>query len=364
MSEREREIADFLNRAGWGAAMRTRMAEDAGYRSYQRLSGAMGKAMLMNAPPGGDSPRSRAGAAGQLRSPQAAAYNQVAHLAADCRPFAAVAAYLRGLGLSAPRILAMDLPRGLMLLEDLGDDLFASTIPAGADETQLYGAAIDVLLALHAAKVPGSLPVGDGGDHVLSHYDAGAQEAEVRLLGEWYAPLALGHALEAKAEAEYLSLWRHYFSHTMPARPVLVLRDYHAQNLFWLPGRSGVARVGLIDFQDALLGSPAYDLVSLLEDARRDVPPALAAAMLARYCIGAAADSAFDEAAFRTAYAVAGAQRNCKILGIFARLAKRDNKPAYLQLIPRVRALLRHDLQHPEFAALRGWFAAHLPVED
>lgn len=355
MSEREQEITDFLYQAGWGAARRTRMAEDAGYRSYQRLSGAMGKAMLMNAPPGGD----------QLRSAQAAEYNQVAHLATDCRPFAAVAQYLRQLGLAAPQILAMDLPRGLMLLEDLGDDLFASAIPAGADEAQLYGAAIDVLLALHAAKVPGQFPAGDGGDHVLSHYDAGAQEAEVRLLGEWYAPLALGHALEAKAEAEYLSLWRHYFSHTMPARPVLVLRDYHAQNLFWLPGRSGVARVGLIDFQDALLGSAAYDLVSLLEDARRDVPPALAAAMFARFCAGAArADAAFDEAAFRTAYAVAGAQRNCKILGIFARLAKRDHKPAYLQLIPRVRALLRHDLQHPEFAPLRAWFAAHLPLVD
>ena len=355
MSEREQEIVDFLTRAGWGAATRTRMAEDAGYRSYQRISGAMGKAMLMNAPPGGD----------QLRSPQAAAYNQTAHLASDCRPFAAVALYLRQLGLAAPQILAADLPRGLMLLEDLGDDLFASAIPAGADETQLYGAAIDVLLALHAAKVPGALPVGDGGDYVLCHYDAVAQEAEVRLLGEWYAPLVLEHALEASAQDEYLDHWRRLFALALPARPVLVLRDYHAQNLFWLPMRTGVARVGLIDFQDGLLGSPAYDLVSLLEDARRDVPPALAAAMLARYCAGAkAADVKFDEAAFRLAYAVAGAQRNCKILGIFARLAKRDHKPAYLQLIPRVRAHLRQDLQHPAFAALRGWFAANLPLAD
>jgi len=355
MSEREQEIVDFLQLAGWGAANRTRMADDAGYRSYQRLSGPLGKAILMNAPPGGD----------QLRSAAAAAYNRLAHLATDCRPFAAVAHYLRRLGLVAPQIMAADLPRGLMLLEDLGDDLFASAIPAGADETQLYGTAIDVLLALHAVPVPGRLPVGDGGDHALSHYDAGAQEAEVRLLSEWYAPAVIGRALEAPAQAEFIEHWRHLFAAVLPARPVLVLRDYHAQNLFWLPQRQSVARVGLIDFQDALLGSPAYDLVSLLEDARRDVPPALAAAMLARYCAGAAlADSGFDEAAFRTAYAVAGAQRNCKILGIFARLAKRDNKPAYLQLIPRVRACLRQDLQHPALLPLKKWFAAHLPLGE
>ena len=354
MSEREQEIADFLHRVGWGAANRTRMADDASYRSYQRLSGPPGGVILMNAPPGGD----------QLRSAAAAAYNRLAHLATDCRPFAAVARYLQGLGLTAPQILAADLPRGLMLLEDLGDDLFASAVPAGADETQLYGAAIDVLLALHAAKVPDRLPVGDGGDYVLSQYDAGAQEAEVKLLCEWYAPVVTGRALDEPAQAEFIDYWRHLFVRVTPSRPVLVLRDYHAQNLFWLPQRRGVARVGLIDFQDGLLGSPGYDLVSLLEDARRDVPPRLAAVMLARYCAGAAqADSGFDEAAFRTAYAVAGAQRNCKILGIFARLARRDNKPAYLQLLPRVQACLRQDLQHPALSPLKDWFAAHLPLE-
>ncbi|HEX4890904.1 MAG TPA: phosphotransferase [Alphaproteobacteria bacterium] len=355
MSEREQEITEFLTQAGWGAATRTKLADDAGYRSYQRLSGANGKAMLMNAPPGGD----------QLRSPAAAAYNRLAHLATDCRPFVAVAHYLSQLGLSAPQILAADLPRGLLLLEDLGDDLFAKAIPEGADETLLYGTAIDVLLALHAAPVPERLPVGDGGDHVLSQYDARAQEAEVLLLSEWYAPQLTGRALPEAALAEYIAHWRHYFALSQPARPVLVLRDYHAQNLFWLPGRSGVARVGLIDFQDGLLGSPAYDLVSLLEDARRDVPPALQSQMLERYCAGAKAmHRSFDEAAFRMAYAVAGAQRNCKILGIFARLAKRDNKPAYLQLIPRVRGWLRNDLAHPAFAPLKAWFAAHLPLED
>ncbi len=355
MTERETEITEFLRRIGWDDARRQALADDAGYRSYQRLTGPRGKAMLMNAPPGGD----------QLRSPQAAAYNAVAHLATDCRPFVGVANHLRGLGLSAPEILAADLPRGLLLLEDLGDDLYARAISAGADEMQLYAAAIDVLLALHAADAPRALPDGDGGMHVLSHYDAGAQEAEVLLLCEWYAPVVTGRALSAAARDDYVALWRHYFALTQPAMPVLVLRDYHAQNLFWLPERTGVARTGLIDFQDGLLGSPAYDLVSLLEDARRDVAPALAAAMLARYCAGARASApAFDETAFRTAYAVAGAQRNCKILGIFARLAKRDNKPAYLKLIPRVRACLRQDLQHPAFAPLNAWFGLHRLLED
>ncbi len=354
MSEREQEIIDFLNHAGWGAAMRTPLADDAGYRSYQRLSGAKGKAMLMNAPPGGD----------QLRSPQAAAYNRIAHLVTDCRPFVGVANHLRELGLSAPEILAADLPRGLLLLEDLGDDLFAKAIPEGAIEAELYAAAIDVLLALHAAPAPGRLPVGDG-EYLLSSYDADAQEAEILLLSEWYAPVVTGRALSDAARDEYVAHWRHYFALTQPATPVLVLRDYHAQNLFWLPQRTGIERVGLIDFQDGLLGSPAYDLVSLLEDARRDVPPATQMQMLDRYCAKAKAmDGAFDDAAFRTAYAVAGAQRNCKILGIFARLAKRDNKPAYLQLIPRVRAYLRQDLQHPAFAPLNAWFATHLPLAD
>lgn len=355
MSEREQEIFEFVNRAGWGGATRVPLADDAGYRSYQRLIGARGKAMLMNAPPGGD----------QLKSPAAAAYNAVAHLATDCRPFVGIANHLRGLGLSAPEILAQDLARGLLLLEDLGDDLFAQAIPDGADETQLYQAAIDVLLALHTAPVAHSLTVGDGGDYLLSSYDADAQEAEILLLSEWYAPVVTGKTLSDAARDAYVTHWRNYFALTQPAAPVLVLRDYHAQNLFWLPQRNGIARVGLIDFQDALLGSPAYDLVSLLEDARRDVPPALQAQMLDRYCAKAkAANPAFDDAAFRTAYTVAGAQRNCKILGIFARLARRDNKPVYLKLIPRVRAYLRRDLQHPAFAPLNAWFATHLPLVD
>lgn len=342
--DRGQEIDAFLNEAGWGDASRVKLAADASSRSYERLEGGPGRAILMNAPVAGD----------QAKSPAAAAYNQTAHLAVDCRPFVAIDRYLRSLGLSAPEILAADTGRGLLLLEDLGDDLFASVLNNGAaKEEELYATATDVLLALHGAEArqPG-----------LATYDAGALAAEVALLSEWYAPLALHTELGGRAQTEYQSIWRDLFPALLAGPRVLVLRDYHAQNLFWLPGRLGVARAGLIDFQDALLGSPAYDLVSLLEDARRDVSPPCAASMLARYCRSAAGRPGFDEARFRTAYALAGAQRNCKILGIFARLARRDGKTAYLELLPRVRAHLRTGLAHPALAPLNRWFAANLPL--
>jgi len=349
MTKRERDIIAFLNRAGWGDAARVALAADASARSYQRLFGAAGTAVLMNAPVGGD----------QLKSPAAAAYNRTAHLAVDCRPFVAIDGYLRRLGLSAPEIFAADVGLGLLLLEDLGDDLFASVLMNGAaEEEELYAAAIDVLLSLHTADVQ-----GDG----FAEYDADALAAEVSLLTEWYAPLVLEGELSGAALHEYQRIWQNLFPALLTGPRVLVLRDFHAQNLFWLPQRSGAARVGLIDFQDGVLGSPAYDLVSLLEDARRDVSAALAETMLARYCDGALKGALkgtlpFNEAAFRAAYAVAGAQRNAKILGIFARLAKRDGKPAYLNLLPRVEAHFRRNLGHPALAPLKSWFSEHLPL--
>lgn len=343
MSERRREIDAFLNAAGWGDAKRVKLAADASSRSYERLMGPKGRAILMNAPVEN----------GALKSPAAMAYNHAAHLAEDCQPFVAIDVHLRRLGLSAPKILAADTGRGLLLLEDLGDDLFASVLAGGGPEAELYAAAVDVLLALHGAD---TRPSG------LAAYDSGALAAEVALLSEWYAPLALQSELGARAQNDYRRIWRDLFPALLSGPQVLVLRDYHAQNLFWLPGRNGVARVGLIDFQDALLGSPAYDLVSLLQDARRDVSPQCAASMLSRYCRLAAGRPGFDAAAFRAAYALAGAQRNCKILGIFARLARRDGKAAYLGLLPRVRAYLRAGLAHPALAPLNQWFAANLPL--
>lgn len=355
MSDRQGEIHAFLARAGWGDAKYTPLAGDASYRRYARLAGPRGNAILMDAPIGGDQRKT---------APEAAAYNAAAHLAVSCDPFVAIGAFLRECGLTAPEVFASDLDAGLLLLQDFGDYLYFDLVGSGVEETPLYEAAVDVLLALHRHAVPAELPVDGAGTYALPHYDAGALEAEVGLLPDWYLP-ASGCELNAVTREQYFSLWRDLFPALTDGYQVLVLRDFHAQNLFWLSGREGVRRVGLIDYQDGLLGSPAYDLVSLLQDARRDVPPDLAAAMLARYCKGAyAADSGFsgfDEARFRTAYAIAGAQRNSRLLGTFTRLARRDGKELYLSFIPRVRNYLARVLSDPALAEMRAWINAHLP---
>ncbi len=294
-------IRAFLERHGLAGARRVPLAGDASARRYERIQGGPRPAVLMDAPPA----------------------------AIDVRPFLAVAAWLRAAGLSAPEVLAADAPAGLVLLEDLGDDLFSRVLAQDGDEALLYGAAVDLLLVLHRALPPASLPP----------YDDAWLLREAELLVEWYAP-----GLGAPAKAEYRAIWRDLLPAARTGADGFVYVDYHADNLLWLPGRSGLARVGLLDFQDARLGPPAYDLVSLLEDARRDVDRGLARAMLERYL---AARPELDPAAFRAAYGLLGAQRNAKILGLFARLAKRDGKPHYLPLQPRVRAHLERDLTPP-----------------
>lgn len=332
---RGERAAAFLAAAGWGDAARAPLAGDASFRRYERLRGPTGSAVLMDAPPD----------AGE-----------------DCRPFVAIGAHLRRLGFSAPAVLAADLAEGFLLLEDLGDDLYARVLPAAGDEAALYAEAVDLLDALHAEPVPAALPVRGGAPYALPDYSEARLQAEADLLPEWYLPEWRGRPTPADLAAEYRALWRDLLPATRAAAPVLVLRDYHAENLLWLPRREGLARIGLLDYQDGVNGHPAYDLVSLLSDARRDVPPALADAMLARYAAAAARrDPAFDEAAFRTAFAVLGAQRNCKIIGIFARLWRRDGKPNYLALIPRVWRNLERDLAHPALAGVREWLDRIVP---
>ena len=320
---RAQAAGEFLESAGWGQARRSPLAGDASFRHYERLHLGEDRAVLMDAPP-----------------PQE-----------DVRPFVAIARHLGGLGFSAPAVEAVDADRGFVLLEDLGDDLFTRLLAKGADEEELYRAAVDLLVELQRQPLPQVPP-----------YDDAALWQEAGLFLEWYLP-----AVEAKpspaAVREYEALWRELFALAHIGEPVLVLRDYHADNLLWLPertGRNGLARVGLLDFQDALAGSPAYDLVSLLEDARRDVPEALAEAMIRRYL----AATGFEPEAFRAAYAVLGAHRNARIIGVFTRLYVRDGKAAYLDLIPRVWGLLQRDLEHPALSALKAWFASHLPALD
>ncbi len=320
MSERDALIRSFLESQGWDDAERARLAGDASFRRYERLAKPNKKMVLMDAPP-----------------PQE-----------DVRPFTAIARHLCGLGYSAPTIQAEDAAGGLLLLEDLGDSTYTRVLNAGMDPVTLYGAAIDLLADLrHHAAPAGLLP-----------YDETVYLTEADLLIDWFLPAITGEETAEPVRHAYHAAWRAVLDKANVGPPVLVLRDYHADNLMWLPNRTKHARVGLLDFQDALAGSPAYDVVSLLEDVRRDVAPELAEAMIARY-LSAAPD--LDPGQFRDAYAVLGGQRNAKIVGIFTRLWRRDSKAGYLDLIPRTWRLLEHDLAQPVLAPVRAWFDEFVP---
>ena len=272
----------------------------------------------------------------------------------DVRPFVAIADHLHRLGLSAPRIRAADTRAGLLLLEDLGDDTYTRLIAAGREEAPLYELAIDVLAELHRRFDP------DAAQDVPPYDDARLLD-EAALLVDWYLP-AIRNAPTADAlRDEYLALWREALSSARAVPATLVLRDYHVDNLMLLDGRSGIAACGLLDFQDAVIGPVSYDVVSLCEDARRDVPPALTRRLLDRY-FDAMPD--LDRDAFRASYAVMGAQRSAKILGIFTRLDRRDGKPVYLKHIGRVWRWLAGNLAHPALSGVRAWFDREIPIGD
>lgn len=351
MTDRMQAITEFLQAAGWGEAQCAPLPGDASTRRYFRLTDGARRALLMDQPQGAESPVAPPEATAQER--QRLGYNAVARLAgADCGRFVAVADYLRAQGLSAPEIYAADVAQGFVLIEDLGNDLFADVVANGGDEGLLYDRAAEALAQLHLHPAPacvGTLP--------LFAYDITALIAETDLLTEWYFPVALGRAAAEDEIAEHRALWAGALKAAQEPRPVLVHRDYHAQNLLWLPQRSGAASVGLIDFQDAVAGSPAYDLISLTEDARRDVAPALAERTQQHYLHTMQVQGTpLDAESFGAAAALFAAQRNAKIVGIFARLYKRDGKPRYLRYLPRVWSYLTSDLSHPSMAALKSWY--------
>ncbi len=349
----------FLARAGWDGAAMAALPGDASTRRYYRVAHTGRMAMLMDQPQNAEAPACPPSATAAQR--QALGYNAVARLAgADCSRFIAVAKFLRERGLAAPEIYAEDTAQGFVLLEDLGDDLFADVLENGVDEEILYSAAIDAIARLQAERAPAVLPPGAP----LHRYDQFACLAETDLMTEWFMPLALGRRTQPDEAAEHRALWREALESVHSSQPVFVHRDYHAQNLFWLPARSGTARVGMIDFQDAVAGNRSYDVMSLLEDARRDVAPALAAAMKARYlAVVREQGCALDESAWAAEAAVTAGQRNAKIAGIFARLATRDGKPRYLAHLPRVWRHLEADLDHPALSRLRRWYDRAIPRE-
>ena len=347
--ERIRAVRRFLEETGYATAERARLAGDASTRSYERLTRGGETILLMNSPRRADGPPVRDGKP----------YSAIAHLAEDVTPFIAMARALRQRGLSAPRIFGNDRVAGLLLLEDLGDAFIASGVPLTPVEER-YEAAVDILLALHRQILPQTLVVDGGITYALPRYDMDALLIEVELLLDWYLP-RLGANLPESLRRSYLALWREALTPALDGPQTWVLRDFHSPNLMWLPQRHGIARIGLLDFQDAVMGSPAYDLASLTQDARVDIPEMMELALLSRYVRARRSEPNFDAVKFARLYATLSAQRASKILGIFARLDRRDGKPQYLRHLPRVWAYLQRSLAHPALTSLRAWYDANVP---
>jgi hypothetical protein len=305
----------------------------------------------MNSPPRPDGPALRDG-----RS-----YSDIAHLAENVRPFVALSRALRERGFSAPEIFAADLETGFLLIEDLGSEGVVGGDPPAPIEER-YAVAIDVLVALHNSDLPATLPVAPRIEHELPPYDLEALSIEIELMLDWYLPHRGVTSPPPPLREYFLGLWRTVLNEIIQLPRTWVLRDYHSPNLLWLSAREGIARLGLLDFQDAVMGPPAYDVASLLMDARADVSEELELKLLSRYTIGRkAANADFDLDEFVRSYRALGVQRASKILGIFARLNNRDNKPQYLAHLPRVWNYLTRALAHPSLAKLKTWYEANVP---
>jgi hypothetical protein len=336
-------IRRFLKTTQWAAARRSYFEGDASFRRYERLDLDGRKAVLMDMPDRPDGPPVK----------HDKPYSAIAHLAEGIGAVLAVNRHLIGLGYSAPKIYDADADNGLAVIEDLGDRVYGVMMRAGEDMREPQRAAVALLADMAGREWPDRAD-----DREIPPYDREAQIIETELLVDWFWPYRFGTTIPAEARDGFLAAWNEVLPHGDPARPVWALRDFHSPNLLWLPERKGIARVGLIDTQDCVRGHPAYDLVSMLQDARVTVAAETAAALLDRYC---ELRRPFDEAAFRAAFAIHGAQRATKILGIFARLFKRDGKPGYLAHMPRVSRYLEANLAHPVLAPVKRWYDRHLP---
>jgi tRNA threonylcarbamoyl adenosine modification protein YjeE len=344
-------IRRFLNDTGFGQASRRRIQGDASTRSYERLMLDGTSYILMNSPRRPDGPAVRDGKP----------YSAIAHLAETVTPFIAMARGLRMLGLSAPAIHAADRDAGLLVLEDLGNELVVEGDPQQPIEER-YEIAADLLAALHRERTPDTLTVEAGVQYRVPRYDMDAMLIETELLLDWFLPL-LGSTPDDDVRDEYIALWRAALTPALTSQQTWVMRDYHSPNIIWLPERDGINRVGLLDFQDAMMGSPAYDVASLLQDARVTVPELMEISLLSRYTRARMkAEPGFDAPAFARLYATFAAQRASKILGIFARLDRRDGKPQYLRHLPRVWTYLQRSLAHPDLARLAAWYRVNIPV--
>jgi N-acetylmuramate 1-kinase len=348
--ERLLALRSFLDQAGYADATRRRMAGDASIRSYARLMLDDEVVILMNSPRRPDGPPIYDGKS----------YSAAVHLAEDVKPFVAIARGLRELGLSAPAIHHADLETGFLITEDFGSAGFVEGDPP-QPMADRYETAVDLLAALHREALPEILPLVAPVSYPIPAFDTDALMIEIGLMLEWYLP-DRGIEPSEVLRAEFVTMWRDLLQEAAAATRTWVLRDFHSPNLIWLGERSGIERVGIIDFQDAVLGPPAYDVVSLLQDARIDVPEAIELALLTRYIkTRRDADAGFDPAKFAATYALMSAQRNTRLLGTFARLNRRDGKPQYLRHQPRIWTYLSRSLAHPALAQVQAWYLANVP---
>lgn len=359
MSDREALRLDFLRSACLAGAVRTSLPGDASTRRYERLTTPSGASlMLMDQTPAAESLPCDPSWTPEQR--HAHGWNAVARLSAGrIEAFAAVAAHLKSLGLSVPEIIAVDAPNGLAVIEDFGDALFARIIEDGAYPAPLYRAAVEALAVLHAAPTPETL-TGAAGDWPLLAYDQTALQSGADLFVEWLPKLIPALSFDDAAVAEWRAAWAPITVAGEAGATVMAHRDYHAENLIRLDGRTGGASVGMIDFQDAVKAHPSWDLHSLLQNARRDVAPELEALALDHYF---ALRPETDREAFMASYAGLAALNEARILGVFARLIARDGKPRYAAFMPRMWAHLNANLKAPGLEAVAAWMDRHVPED-
>ncbi len=350
------DISTFLTRHGYGGYDRVFLQGDASTRRYERLIPPQEDAALlifMDSPPAPDGSPVRDGLP----------YSRIAHIAENVSAFAAVCRQLRQIGLATPEIFAADRDAGYLVIEDLGGEVYQDLVRAGdADMTAPYELALEVLSEIADAALPSQVELDEGGFHIVPPYDRAALEIEVELLLDWYWPEVQGSPASSSEREKFLSIWRSLWPRLEVETPVWCLRDYHSPNLIWRSDREGLDRVGILDFQDAVRGHPAYDVASLLQDARVDVSPETERVMLKHYFqLRERSDASFDRKDFAACYAILAAQRATRILGIFMRLNRRDGKPGYLQHVPRLWRYLERTLEAEVLKDLREWYETAFP---
>jgi N-acetylmuramate 1-kinase len=348
---REQSLEDFLQTARRGSSLRSFFQGDASTRRYELIKTQEKIEVLMDMPTRSDHAVVKDGKS----------YSTIVHLADDISAVLAVNHQLASLGYAAPEVFAADAVNGFALIEYLDGELHGDMMRRGADMRAPFQSAVEVLVDMTTKDWPSELTTPSGVNHKLHQYDVAAQLFETSLLPSWFWPHLFNSAAPGDATAAFEDIWNELL-HSVPMDHIVwVLRDYHSPNLIWMPHRMGLQRTGIIDSQDATIGHPAYDLVSLLQDARVDVAPAVQDHFLDTYLSLRKALGNVEETAFRTAYAIHGAQRATRLLGTFTRLSKRDGKHQYLQHRPRVARYLRRNLDHPALAPLKAWYEKHLP---